>query len=258
MQKNNTKFLLIGLCSIFFMIIVLWLNYQYTIKLGKDYQGIFGDMFGASNALFTGLSFTGLIITILLQRQEIKDTKSEVQKQSEIISIQQFENTFFTLISCHHQIIGDLRSDSYYLKNGEKNYIYYEGRKVFKSLVETIFNNVENDVNTFNIKFAKLHEGLGDRYLHYVRNLFQIIKIVDEYEFNSDENINTREKKKYIGIIWQQLSDNEIILIFYNCAYEKENHQYKNLIEKYTLMKNLKEIFLHDEIKSLYSKSAFE
>lgn len=258
MQKNNTKFLLIGLCSIFFMIIVLWLNYLYAIKLGKDYQGIFGDMFGASNALFTGLSFTGLIITILLQRQEIKDTKSEVRKQSEIISLQQFENTFFTLISCHHQIIGDLRSDSYSLKNGEKNYTYFEGRDVFKSLVGIIFINVENDINTFNTKFAILYEGFGDKYLHYLRNLFQIIKIVDAYRFNDIEDINVKEKKKYIGIIWQQLSDHEITLIFYNCAYEKENPEYKNLIEKYALMENARELFLHEEIKNLYTKSAFK
>jgi hypothetical protein len=258
MQKNNIKFLLIGLCSITFMIIVLYLNYLYAVNLGKDYQGIFGDMFGASNALFTGLSFTGLIITILLQRQEIKDTKNEVQKQAGIISLQQFENTLFTLISCHHQIIGDLRSDSYALKNGKKIYTYFEGRKVFESLVGIIFNNIENEADTFNIKFAKLYEGLGNKYLHYVRNLFQIIKIIDEYRFNYDENINTKEKNKYIGIIWQQLSDHEITLIFYNCAYEKENPEYKKLIEKYALMENTREIFIHEEIKNLYSKDAFK
>ena len=34
--------------------------------------GPFGDMFGAVNALFSGLAFGGVIVAILLQRQELK------------------------------------------------------------------------------------------------------------------------------------------------------------------------------------------
>lgn len=257
MKNNNWIFGGIGLGAIVFMSIVLWWNYRYANSLTISEKGIFGDMFGASNALFTGLSFAGLIITILMQRQEIKDTREEVRKQASILEIQRFESTFFTLVNCHHQIISDLKSNSYALKDGVKNYTYYEGRSVIAHLVSSIFNNVENEIDSFNFKFQKIYDGFGDKYLHYIKNLFQIVKIVDEHKFDDNIEINIKQKEKYISIIWAQLSDHEITLIFYNCIYEKEPSEYKKFIEKYSLMQNVKEIFIYDELKKLYSKKAF-
>jgi hypothetical protein len=55
-----------------------------------DSPGTFGDMFGAVNSLFTGLAFAGLIITILLQkqelalqRQELRETKEELRRSAD-------------------------------------------------------------------------------------------------------------------------------------------------------------------------------
>ena len=41
-------------------------------------RGTFGDMFGAVNALFSGLAFVGVIIAILLQRQELQLQRTEL------------------------------------------------------------------------------------------------------------------------------------------------------------------------------------
>jgi len=42
-------------------------------------RGTFGDMFGAINALFSGLAFGGVIIAILLQRQELIEQRKEIR-----------------------------------------------------------------------------------------------------------------------------------------------------------------------------------
>jgi hypothetical protein len=42
-------------------------------------QGQFGDQFGSVNALFSGLAFAGLLIAILQQRIEIKQSKVQTQ-----------------------------------------------------------------------------------------------------------------------------------------------------------------------------------
>ena len=42
-------------------------------------QGQFGDMFGLANALFSGLAFSGLIYTILLQRNELTLQREELR-----------------------------------------------------------------------------------------------------------------------------------------------------------------------------------
>lgn len=41
-------------------------------------RGQFGDVFGAANALFSGLAFAGLIYTVLLQREELGLQRKEL------------------------------------------------------------------------------------------------------------------------------------------------------------------------------------
>lgn len=42
--------------------------------------GVFGDMFGVANALFSGLAFVGLVFAILLQRQELGLQRRELEE----------------------------------------------------------------------------------------------------------------------------------------------------------------------------------
>jgi hypothetical protein len=79
----------IGIGSLLLITVVLYFNYNYAKGLGEQ-QGIFGDMFGASNALFTGLSFTGLIVTILLQRQDLNIQKKRASKANHINPYSEF------------------------------------------------------------------------------------------------------------------------------------------------------------------------
>ena len=49
------------------------------------HRGQFGDMFGAINALFSGLAFAGLIITILLQRKELSAQQGELRQNTQAL-----------------------------------------------------------------------------------------------------------------------------------------------------------------------------
>jgi len=56
------------------VVTILWLISWALITrlLGNPTgPGPFGDMFGAVNALFSGLAFAGIIVAILMQRQEL-------------------------------------------------------------------------------------------------------------------------------------------------------------------------------------------
>ncbi|MCA0450752.1 MAG: hypothetical protein LCH62_13440 [Proteobacteria bacterium] len=46
-------------------------------------RGQFGDLFGAVNALFSGLAFAGVIVTILLQREELRLQRLELSQTRE-------------------------------------------------------------------------------------------------------------------------------------------------------------------------------
>ncbi|MBE0599481.1 MAG: hypothetical protein IH614_19755 [Desulfuromonadales bacterium] len=46
-------------------------------------RGQFGDMFGAVNALFSGLAFAGVVLAIVLQRQELSLQREELKMTRE-------------------------------------------------------------------------------------------------------------------------------------------------------------------------------
>lgn len=113
MTKEWKSFLIAG-C----IVIVVWAAsfvfiYQYFDKWEK--RGQFGDLFGSVNALFSGLAFAGLIITIRqqhkdleYQRQAIDQSKKDINQQNETMKIERFENTFFKMIEVQQSIVNDL------------------------------------------------------------------------------------------------------------------------------------------------------
>lgn len=77
--------------TVIILIIGLWLGSWYFIPKwygGNLEAGTFGDMFGAVNALFSGLAFVGLIYTILVQREELKEQRKSIAMQTEELSLQ--------------------------------------------------------------------------------------------------------------------------------------------------------------------------
>jgi hypothetical protein len=71
----------------FVMVIVLWTAFLIiTYVAFKDWNesGVFGDTFGAVNALFSGLALGGVIVAILLQSQELQYQREEIRMTREV------------------------------------------------------------------------------------------------------------------------------------------------------------------------------
>lgn len=70
------------LFTLIFLVVFAWaisgVIIYYTASNWSD-RGTIGDMFGAVNALFSGLAFVGLIYTIIMQREEIKMNLQEIE-----------------------------------------------------------------------------------------------------------------------------------------------------------------------------------
>jgi hypothetical protein len=68
--------------GLFILYVALWIGYGYLIwerlfvvdtnVLGGTAAGIFGDMYGAFNAFFSGLAFLCLFFALLMQRRELR------------------------------------------------------------------------------------------------------------------------------------------------------------------------------------------
>lgn len=116
-------------------------------------RGTFGDMFGAVNALFSGLAFAGLIVTLLYQkeelklqreelaqtREELKGQREEFEEQNKTMKRQRFENTFFNMLSLQQEITHNLSyenpiQDEAELMRYDVKQRTYKNRAVFEGL----------------------------------------------------------------------------------------------------------------------------
>lgn len=275
-RKNEKRIYYIGFLSVA-VVLTLWV---LTFIFLKDYndRGTFGDMFGVVNALFSGLAFAGIIFTILLQRQELKYQRDELTatreifiSQSKTLRSQKFESTFFGLLNLHNQIIVDFdyEKDSDFTHQPE----FYKGRDVFKAAFRELYNELK-EVSP-QIAYKRIYKNHDTDFGQYFRNLYRIIKIIDETEFVSlseiesvpkhttwveeHHNRNFNERYRYTSIVRAQLSDYELLIIFYNCLEDLQNQKFKKLIETYALLRNMPKVYVKDkELLTLYKTSAFE
>ncbi|EAR13747.1 hypothetical protein PI23P_04597 [Polaribacter irgensii 23-P] len=219
------------ICFVLIIIITLALNWCFFYN--DINRGTFGDMFGAANALFSGLAFAGIIYTILLQREDLKSTKEEFK-------IQQFETNLYNLINSHLKIVEQL---------GVKgdNGIYIKGREVFRIIYETKPQN-----KTSKESFDELDD-LG----HYFRNIYRILKIISREEFKGTEDEVKTRKYRYSNLLRSLLSNYELKSILFWCIQEDGKGLIK-YINEYTLFKDLskdlKDVSLHTKLE----KEAFE
>lgn len=116
-------------------VFVIWSMNFLVLFMPKEVRNCFGDMFGAVNALFSGLALKSLIITLKLQRRELalqhaelEQTRNEFVEQNKTMKRQQFENTFFNLMSLHQHITDNLE----YENPDGGDYFTAKGRDVFK------------------------------------------------------------------------------------------------------------------------------
>ncbi|HWY09838.1 MAG TPA: hypothetical protein VN026_00865, partial [Bacteroidia bacterium] len=82
-KKDSYKTeIILAIIFVIFIIVVWTISWFYidkniissnsSIQTNEAARGVFGDKFGAVNALFSGLAFAGIIFTILLQRKELE------------------------------------------------------------------------------------------------------------------------------------------------------------------------------------------
>lgn len=219
---------------------------------GYEFFGIIGDSSGLLGTILSGLAFLLLIYTATLQknelslqrkeleatRTELENQKKEFQIQNQTLKRQQFENTFFNMLSLQQNIINSLE---YGLKDSNK---YYKSRKVFEILCIEFFLKIKGIETDKNIKLndkGKIRDTyyeFKDRIIldHYFRYLYRILKFVDENYLITDE-----EKEGYIDILRATLSPYELVLLYYDSLwYDKM----RNFIDKYNILDNLKDDWL--------------
>ena len=242
---------LIGIAA-FVFVVVQWAS-GFSSSDTYARLGQVGDFFGGVlNPLLTFLTFIGVLATIFLQREELKETRQEVSRQADAletqldaIAKQNFEATLFQMLSLHNSNVNELRG-----KDG--NYNPISGRTVVAQYVTELSRTYANahtkgydpsDLDLWPKIYFDFWNSHRDALGHYFRLLYNMIRFVDTKMPRVENDSNWIARMEYMRIIRAQLSDAELVLIFYNC-FSEHGERLLQYARKYDLFDNLDENLL--------------
>ena len=210
----------------------LWAAQYFTeVKEEDSNKALFGDSFGAVNALISAFAFAGMLVAFFLQRYELRLQRKELQLtrdemndqtrqfelQNKTLQVQRFENTLFNMMELQQQIVNELstnqteeiRKDMW--AGGvslSKDFPVDEnisGRNLFYHAFCNIIHEMHYDNTDMVEKLRGMKEVLekwGRSYYeematptyfdHYFRHLYTILKFIDkEDEKEGDKRLFT-------------------------------------------------------------------
>ncbi|MCC5086430.1 putative phage abortive infection protein [Xanthomonas campestris] len=199
-----------------------------------------GDFFGGvANPILTFLTFTGLLITIILQQTELRETRKELKRSADALSAQNesrkkqnFEATFFQMLSIHNSIVNsiDLLNDKGDRNQGRDCFsvFYTRFNKIFRAR-EARYNESKRAKKPLSAAYTEFWNTHQSELGHYYRYLYSIVRFI------KDEG---QEGGPYIRLIRAQLSDQELLLLFYNCISENGGN-FTPLVVEFSLLDNM-------------------
>jgi len=216
-------------------------------------RGLFGDQFGAINSLFSGMAFAGIIFTILLQRRELSEARKATNYQRfentffQLLKLH--TETTEQLISLQQKGREAVNAFNEKLKQKDRDFVVFCAlQKLSKPQIREIKDNkslsrseypelelsdvanieealkagtsafdnyLDSDPAMHEVKIRAAYKSTAethiDEFSHYFRNLYRILKFIDDSPLVTDS-----EKKEYSKFVRSQLSDTELVAIFYN------------------------------------------
>lgn len=222
--------------------------------------GIAGDYIGGVGGTILGAAtLVAVFLTVLLQReillltrQQLADTKRELeltrqesQKSAAALTRQTFENTFFRMVeqfreetaSAWH--LGQQGPGAFEANCQELTYQYQT-----RIAIDTAPSQMDLQA-VFEAPYASGRHWLGP----YFRTLHHILRFVDQTVFDSNPDLNRRAQDHYTSLLTAKLSGTELVLLYFYCL-SSAGDKLKPYVERYGLLQHLDET--HD-IKQRYA-----
>lgn len=232
--------------------------------------GVFGDSAGLLNAFFSFLAFMAVLLTIYLQSRKDGHDKQNGARML-------FEQEFFSMVGMLENIVAHLKftdkepakdrkmiddivkklyggfNSESKVEEKQPDSVVVEGREVFKYIYAERENynllqyvSKEKDLR----QSAQAQEMCFDGTLdHYFRYLYRILKHIDQSELLGKLDEPEKEREYYAHLLRAQLSNYELLMLFYNGLLGENPHTIKSLIEKYAMFNNLRalELGIHQQ-----------
>lgn len=217
--------------------------YKNGIATDPQYWALFGDYIGGVLGTFFGL------ISILVVCWTF-------YKQDESQRIQQFDSSFFNLLSIQQRIISAIKGCVRLIGNGSTGELCgFEYINKFADTIQEREREITSNDNYANKLLGCYEESEINNNLlgHYFRHLYHIFEYVD------NSNVPNDIKIRYMDIIQAQMTDNELFLCFINSYSGCGKERLKPLLEKYHFFEDIKSYGDHfDKFKKeLFSQNEY-
>lgn len=264
-DKNSISVLAI---SLFVFVMGAWLACMFILVGASDpnipyessdifkiigNRGTFGDMFGSVNALFSGLAFAGLFLTLFiqikefrLQREELKLTREAMADQKQVmegqtvvmdqqrkqIDIQNFESAFFQILKMHYEVLEELniRVNKDREVKGWKTFIKYEMdiKKSYEHYPKIV--GEREDSSKLHYVIRDHHRGSKHPFPGYVRSLISLCGYVSRSK--------VEDVSEYIELLKSRMGTEEKVFLAYE-VYSERNQELLEWVARYRLLDGL-------------------
>jgi hypothetical protein len=205
--------------------------------------GTFGDSFGTINALFSGLAFAGLLYTIRLQKKELKDTRKEFEKQSNIFLEQKFDDYFFRMLD----LVQSIRKEIIDKKPSTISKNYFE---LVMDKINKIDPNKDDPHLTYEV-ILQQYQTLGNSSIIFLRYHATFILLLEQ--IISKQKILKFDSHDYSQVINSQMDYHEIgALIMYSIDSEMVMD---TIIKSNFLTKNVMKLYIPKHLNHLVEKN---
>lgn len=194
----------------------------------------------------------------------MEEQTAEFEKQNETLRIQRFENTFFNMLSQFQEVVNSLYVK--YKRNSED--LEALGREVFRASFERM--PIYVDIPSGNREYQRIYgmvnviENTGMEgyckadvptyFDHYFRLLYRILKFVKDTPLITTFD----EEYEYTSMLRAVLSRYELVWLYYNGLSDYGNEKLKPLIERYAMLKSLRNDLLVEGLDvGTYADSAY-
>lgn len=243
--KHGYALYIIGTIAVIIAFCVLTFYWSYFSGGFSNKHNVwaeFGDFIGGVlNPVFGFLGLIAILITVSLQASELALTRDELRRSSEALESQNetflkqsFENSFFQMLHLHNDIVTSMELHQH------RN--HHKGRDCFVAC----WRKLTEDLDYYergaeeNIGVEAVYEEFYNNYKknlgHYFRYLYNLLKFV--------HNSSISDKKFYTNLIRAQLSDHELVIIFYNCLSKYGKDKFLPLAIEYDLFDNMPDSLL--------------
>ena len=211
------------------------IDFTETGQIGDTIGGIMGPVVAMIAAYLTFIAFW-------VQKQA-----NEVQRQD--IKVERFNSNFYNLLAIHEQITDSLECRTNTIVGTDENTEMIKGRSVFQytyairpeRFAQGVLYGIKGRMHLWGMD-GFMKSKLPSNFDHYFRNMYRIVKYVDETDVFDDLPQDERDKKKYeyVAILRSTLSRYELVWLFYNTLSEYGKEKFKPLVEKYALLNNIR------------------